>query len=243
MALLHKGANSTNSTIDADVIIYDASSGGVLAAVSAARHNASVHLICASWPACFDYGGKRVGGMSSGGLGQTDIGGCSDKVGGFAREFYRLNRARYPNQLASDSPLTMFGETDAAGVAGVAGAVGAAAAAKVYHEAAAACRLPAAGCNETFNLEPHVALEIFTEMLSEAGVTVSYNAQVDTVAKSGTTITSITMTDGTTFTGRVFLDAGYEGTTMFVFEQSFTLEDVSTTRSNDCWLEASTRLV
>lgn len=54
-----------------DVVVYDATSGGVMAAVAAARHGAKVVLVCASWPACFEEGGKRVGGMSSGGLGQV----------------------------------------------------------------------------------------------------------------------------------------------------------------------------
>ena len=35
-----------------DVAVYDASSGGVIAAVAAARHGARTLLICASWPAC-----------------------------------------------------------------------------------------------------------------------------------------------------------------------------------------------
>lgn len=65
-----------------DVAIYDASSGGVIAAVAAARHGAKTLLICASYPACFPEGGLRVGGMSSGGLGQSDIGSCSDDIGG-----------------------------------------------------------------------------------------------------------------------------------------------------------------
>ena len=59
--------------ISADVVVYDATSGGVIAAVAAARHGRSVILLCASWPACFAYGGRQVGGMSSGGLGMTDV--------------------------------------------------------------------------------------------------------------------------------------------------------------------------
>ena len=55
-----------------DAIVYDATSGGVTAAVAAARHGLHTALLCAAWPACFPEGGKRIGGMSSGGLGQTD---------------------------------------------------------------------------------------------------------------------------------------------------------------------------
>ena len=77
-----------------------------MAAVAAARHGQRVVLLCASWPACFEYGGRQVGGMSSGGLGMTDV--CypdpEDAVGGLAHEFYaRSNSAGDSNagQLAS----------------------------------------------------------------------------------------------------------------------------------------------
>ena len=52
-----------------DVVVYDASSAGVIAAVAAARHlqnshvKGSVALLCASWPSCWDEGGRRVGGV------------------------------------------------------------------------------------------------------------------------------------------------------------------------------------
>ena len=71
-----------------DVVVYDASSGGVMAAVAASRHGAKTALLCASWPACFPEGGRIIGGMSGGGLGQTDIGGHTEIIGGLALEFY-----------------------------------------------------------------------------------------------------------------------------------------------------------
>ena len=51
-------------------------------------------------------------------------------------------------------------------------------------------------------------------MLREAGVEVRYGASVDTVSKDGTKITGITLTDGTKFTSKVFVDASYEGDLM-----------------------------
>ena len=88
-----------------DLAVYDASSGGVTAAVSAARNGLSTVLLCASWPACYPEGGHRIGGMASSGLGQTDVGGscpiepCADDTrpytGGLAREFYERNRRHY----------------------------------------------------------------------------------------------------------------------------------------------------
>ena len=42
-----------------DAVVYDATSGGVTAAVSAARNGLKTALICASWPACFPEGGSK----------------------------------------------------------------------------------------------------------------------------------------------------------------------------------------
>ena len=92
--------------------------------------------------------------MSSGGLGQSDIGTCPDKIGGFAKEFYTRNRNHYANHSS-----TVGGNARRAG-----GNPG--------------CRLPAPHCNQTFNLEPHVALSIFETMLKEANVDVLYGSQV-----------------------------------------------------------------
>jgi hypothetical protein len=65
--------------IDVDVCIYGGSSAGVAAAVAAKRAGRSVAL------AAFD---GHVGGLSSGGLGATDIGNKA-AIGGISREFYR----------------------------------------------------------------------------------------------------------------------------------------------------------
>ena len=83
------------STASYDVLVYDATSGGVSAAVAAHRSGAAkVGILCASWPACFEEGGKVIGGMSTNGLGQSDIGG-TDVFGGIAREFYHRNWLHY----------------------------------------------------------------------------------------------------------------------------------------------------
>src|ERR1035438_3852037 len=65
--------------IDADIYVYGATSGGVVAAVAAARLGKNVVLVTYN---------NHVGGMSSGGLGVTDRGNISS-IGGIAAEFYR----------------------------------------------------------------------------------------------------------------------------------------------------------
>ena len=62
-----------------DVVVYGGTSGGVAAALQAARMGKRVVLI---------EPGKHLGGLTSGGLGATDIGNKS-AIGGISREFYR----------------------------------------------------------------------------------------------------------------------------------------------------------
>ena len=151
--LLLQGFAGAAAAASYDVLVYDATSGGVIAAVAAGRHGAKTALLCASWPACFPEGGHILGGMSAGGLGQTDTGSHTEIIGGFAREFYERNRRHY------DVPVTVANGT----------------------AERSNCRTPSAACNVTFNLEPHVAQSIFKAMLSEAGVRVFFAAQVENV--------------------------------------------------------------
>lgn len=65
--------------IEADICIYGGTSGGVIAAVQAARMGKSAVVI---------EPGRHVGGMTASGLGATDSG-HTDTIGGLAREFYR----------------------------------------------------------------------------------------------------------------------------------------------------------
>lgn len=76
-----------NAPVDADIVVYGGTSGGVAAAVQAARLGKRAVLLCTD---------NHLGGLSSGGLGWTDIGSNgSGYIGGVALEFYRRNGARY----------------------------------------------------------------------------------------------------------------------------------------------------
>lgn len=77
--------SSQPSQRDADVAVYAATSAGVCAAVSAARSGARVVLIEPGW---------HVGGMTSGGLGYTDVGDLR-ALGGMAAEFRAAVAAHY----------------------------------------------------------------------------------------------------------------------------------------------------
>jgi choline dehydrogenase-like flavoprotein len=78
-------AHPDRATVTADVVVYGATSGGVTAAVAAAREGRSVVLLAF---------GDHVGGMTAGGLGTTDVGHPAT-VGGLARAFYRDVAAAY----------------------------------------------------------------------------------------------------------------------------------------------------
>ena len=64
---------------DTDIVVYGGSSAGVIAAVQATRMGKTVALV---------EPGKHLGGLSSGGLGWTDIGNKA-AIGGLSHEFYR----------------------------------------------------------------------------------------------------------------------------------------------------------
>ena len=69
----------TKANAQYDICIYGGTSAGVIAAYTAAKQNKKVILI---------EPGKHLGGLSSGGLGYTDIGN-KYVVSGLARDFYR----------------------------------------------------------------------------------------------------------------------------------------------------------
>ena len=161
--------------IDADICVYGATSGGVVAAVAAARLGKNVVLVAYN---------NHVGGMSSGGLGVTDHGNISS-IGGIAAEFYR----RVGQAYGSASPGYWF--------------------------------------------EPHVAEQTFWQMLSEASVPVYTNQLLASAAMSGQTITQITMTDGTIYRAKEFIDTTYEGDLMALAGVNFTVGREATTTYNE----------
>lgn len=75
--------------IPADICVYGGTSGGVTAAVQAARMGKSVVLV---------EPGRHLGGLTSGGLSAVDIG-EPRSVGGLAREYFTRLVARYGKEL------------------------------------------------------------------------------------------------------------------------------------------------
>lgn len=78
------------------------------------------------------------------------------------------------------------------------------------------------------SFEPKVGLRVFREMIAEAGVEVLYNQRLDRssgkgVEMMGRTIKAITMLDGKTYRGRMFIDATYVGDLMAAAGVSHTV--------------------
>jgi hypothetical protein len=180
---------AAKSDLPFDVVVYGGTSAGVAAALQTARMGKRVVLIEPS---------QHVGGLTSGGLGRTDIGN-KRAIGGIAREFYeRVNR--YYRQ-----PAAWPRESRDAYVARAKGLV---------DEQA------------MWGFEPHVAEKIFREMLAEAKVRVVFGQRLDLkagVRKQGERIARMVMESGQEYAGRVFIDATYEGDLMAKAGVSYTI--------------------
>src|SRR5688572_32879649 len=83
-------SSSRAEFIESDVCVFGATSGGIAAAVQAARMGKSVVI---AEP------GRFLGGLTTGGLGATDIGNKA-AVGGIAREFYARVAKHYADDAA-----------------------------------------------------------------------------------------------------------------------------------------------
>jgi hypothetical protein len=164
--LVYVLAKPQPAPVCADVVVYGGTSGGVIAAVRAARMGKKTVLLCDD---------NHIGGLSSGGLGWTDLGPHgTGYIGGLAREFYQRNGTHY-------------------------------------------------GQSVQWNLEPHVAEQIYGQMLAEAGVQVFFNQRLASVTMNDKRIAQINMDDGSIYAGKMFIDTTYEGDLIAAAGVSFTV--------------------
>ncbi len=71
--------------------------------------------------------------------------------------------------------------------------------------------------------EPHVAERIYNQMLRQSGVKVVFGKRLDEAAVQEGRITALLTDDGAVYTGRVFIDATYEGDLLAAAGVSFTV--------------------
>ncbi|HEX5219318.1 MAG TPA: FAD-dependent oxidoreductase [Verrucomicrobiae bacterium] len=85
VVLLSDGVSSAATVVESDICVYGGTSGGVAAVVQAKRMGKTASLAVFS---------THLGGLTSGGLGATDVGNQAT-IGGVSREFYRRIGQRY----------------------------------------------------------------------------------------------------------------------------------------------------
>lgn len=177
----------------ADIVIYGGTSAGIAAAVQAKRMGKSVIVIEPS---------NRVGGLTTGGLGQTDIGNKS-AIGGIAREFYE-DIAKY---YQDDSHWKWQRREE--------------------YKSGGQSRT-AAGETAMWTFEPSAALTVYQDWIDEHQIRVDYGKRLDRSAVMTTRsiparIIGIRMESGDTYHARMFIDATYEGDLMAAAGVSYTV--------------------
>lgn len=175
-------ASTSAAAITHDIVVYGGTSGGVAAAVQAARMGKAVILIEPS---------RFLGGLTTGGLGATDIGN-KRAIGGVSREFYQRVKRHYaePGAWTQQTRESYFSV-------------------RPHGQAAEE--------DAMWTFEPHVATAIINGMVTEAKVSVVLGERLDLAAgvvKEGTRISRIVMESGRQFSGKMFIDATYEGDLM-----------------------------
>jgi hypothetical protein len=163
-----------------DIIVFGGTSAGIAAGIQAKREGRSVIVLEPS---------AHIGGLTTGGLGQTDIGN-KHVIGGISREFYQRIRSHYRNPAN-----WTWQEPDN------------------YQDEGQTRTDPNEDAKWTF--EPSAAQKALAAMIADADLTVLTNRRLRRdgtgVAKDGTSLRELILEDGTRYRARVFIDATYEG--------------------------------
>ncbi len=162
-----------------DIVVYGGTSAGVAAAIQSSRMGKSVVLIEPT---------SRLGGLTTGGLGATDIGN-KQAIGGISREFYQHIKRYYEKpenwkwqKLEEYQQSRNTGNEDA-----------------------------------MWTFEPSAALKVYEEMMASEKIDVVFRQRLNRktgVKKEGGKIVEIEMESGLKFRGKMFIDATYEGDLM-----------------------------
>ena len=179
--------SSKQESGDYDIVIYGGTPAGLSAAVQAKRLGLKAVLIEPS---------RRIGGLTTGGLGRTDIGN-KNAFGGIAREFYKAVRDWYrkPENWTRETPAKYAEKMRTVNDKRY-----------VPDEDTMWCFEPSAALAILEGWEKRDNLEIVRgERL---------NRSKSGVVSSGKRIVAIYMESGRKFSGKIFIDATYEGDLM-----------------------------
>ena len=177
-----------------DLVIYGPTSAGIAAAVQAKRMELSVVVVGPD---------THLGGLSSSGLGWTDSGNKA-VIGGIALEFYKRVYDYY------DQPETWKWQDRAA-----------------YGNRGQGTPAMDGEGRAMWVFEPHIAEQVFEDLVRDHAITVHRDEWLDRsgdgVTVSDGRIRAIRMLSGKTYSGRMFIDATYEGDLMAAAGVSYTV--------------------
>ena len=198
-------SDDANQTYEADIVVYGGTSAAVIAAVQAKKMGKSVIVVSPD---------THLGGLSAGGLGFTDTGN-KEVIGGLSREFYHRLYLHY------DKPDSWkWQQRSEYGNKGQG--------------------TPAIdGNNRTMWIfEPHAAENVFEDLVKEHEINVMRNEWLErehgVVLENGRIVSFKTLS-GKTFTGKMFLDATYEGDLMASAGVSYHVGRESTAAYGEEW--------
>ena len=181
----------THTETMCDIVIYGSSPAAIAAAVQAKRMGASAVIVSPE---------TRIGGLTTGGLGQTDIGNKA-AFGGIALEFYKAVAAYYadPKRWTRQKPESYFPDGQCAG---------------------------SKGRESMWTFEPSAALAILEGWEKRYGLNIRRGEWLDRengVVKENGKIVAIKTLSGDVYRGKVFVDATYEGDLMAAAGVSYTV--------------------
>lgn len=197
--------SNRQKALNADIIIYGGTSAAITAAVQAKKAGKSVIVVSPD---------KHLGGLSSGGLGFSDTGDKS-VIGGLARDFYHRIFLHYQDTSAWRwQKQTEYGNKGQG--------------------------TPAMdGSNRTMWIfEPHVAQNVFEDYVSEYDLNVYKDEWLDRekgVAVKDKRIVSISTLNGNIYSGKIFIDATYEGDLMAAAGVSYHVGREASSVYNERW--------
>ena len=172
---------SSAQAAEYDLVIYGGTSAAVTSAVQAKRMGKTVVIVCPD---------KHLGGLSAGGLGFTDTGNKA-VIGGLAREFYHRVWKHYDTEAAWKWQKKSEYGGKGQGTSAIDGTQ-----------------------RTQWIFEPHVAELVFEDLVKENSIPVHrdewLNRETGVKLTEGR-IASITMLSGKTYSGKMFIDATYEG--------------------------------
>ncbi len=178
-------AKNENNHYEADIVIYGGTSSAIIAAVEAVQSQKSVVIVSPD---------KHVGGLSAGGLGFTDTGNKS-VIGGLAREFYhRIYRHYEQDSVWKWQSRNEYGNKGQ-GTPAIDG-----------------------DARTMWIFEPHAAEQVFEDFIKENNITIFRDEWLDRgekgVIEENGRIQAFRTLSGKMFSGKMFIDATYEGDLM-----------------------------